>query len=143
MKLNILALVGIATFVSAIPAEDIALNITGGPVPDHGGGFSGTCSSWGGSYSQHVAELQATCYDDHGAQDTTSLDLNNCIENHNGNLGCAWNGHFLGSCNVENSLGTGNTVLSVSCADGRGGMVSRSIDVNDCVSNSNGGLSCH
>lgn len=41
--------------------------------------FSLTCNPWGGLYGSDYAILQATCNNGGGGQDTTSLNLNDCI----------------------------------------------------------------
>lgn len=54
--------------------------------------FAQTCSSWGGTFGsiggKGLAILQATCFTRSGDTRTTSLNLNDCIANDDGNLHC-------------------------------------------------------
>ena len=50
------------------------------------GGFSGSCSNY---YMQGNNVLTATCGNGSGGTQTSSIDLNRCIANYNGNLACA------------------------------------------------------
>ncbi|KAF8074633.1 hypothetical protein FPV67DRAFT_1474298 [Lyophyllum atratum] len=110
------------------------------------GGFAQSCSSWGGTYGntggRGIAIIQATCRTTTGASKTTTINLDQCYGNDNGNMNCRSGGGFGGSCSVDNSLSTGNTILAVTCKNTSGGSVQSQVDVNTCVGNLDGTLAC-
>ncbi|KAG8726323.1 hypothetical protein FRC12_023498, partial [Ceratobasidium sp. 428] len=65
------------------------------PGVSAGGGFSGSCSN---IYMDGNSRLVAHCGDGRGGSRDTSIDLNRCIANYGGNLACATNGGYGGSC---------------------------------------------
>ncbi|KAG8688920.1 hypothetical protein FRC08_011189 [Ceratobasidium sp. 394] len=99
-----------------------------------GGGFSGSCKNWYVSgYTLH-----ANCGDGHGGYRDTSKDLNQCIANYGGNLACATNGGFGGSCSgCEVVTGT-----YMKCHCGPGPNNTPTIDLNACIANYGGNLAC-
>ncbi|KAG8756802.1 hypothetical protein FRC12_010468 [Ceratobasidium sp. 428] len=72
-----------------------ALFFLAAPSVSAGGGFSHSCSSF---HMEGNSKLVATCGDGGGGHKTTSINLNDCIANYGGNLACAKNGGYGGSC---------------------------------------------
>ena len=86
--------------------------------------------------------LSATCYNADGKKVTANLDINTCIVNNGGVLGCQPGGGFANSCDGAIEL-RGTTVITTSCATGKKDeYVYATIDINDCIGNHNGVLAC-
>ncbi|QRV73814.1 CVNH domain protein [Ceratobasidium sp. AG-Ba] len=99
-----------------------------------GGGFSASCSGYGVSGTT----LTANCSDGKGGSRWSSIDLNRCIANYNGNLVCAANGGFGGSCS-----GCGIRTGAYMICGCRGGSNPTPIaNLDDCVANYGGNLAC-
>lgn len=80
-----------ATSVSASTTDVFAgPSATGLPSSDSSlyTDFSLTCSSWGGLYGSDYAILEATCDNENGGTNTTSINLNDCIANAGTSLVC-------------------------------------------------------
>ncbi|KAI0318790.1 Cyanovirin-N [Amylostereum chailletii] len=99
--------------------------------------FGATCSGESLA-SGHI--LFATCGDGHGGEPTSSIDLNKCVTNSGGTLECQVNGGFAGTCNTC-SIESGTT-LACDCGDGHGGYPHTVLNLNNCLSNKNGQLTC-
>ncbi|KAF8609768.1 Cyanovirin-N [Ceratobasidium sp. AG-I] len=97
-----------------------------------GGGFSASCSN----YYVSGYTLTATCGNGSGGTKTTSIDLNRCIANYNGNLACAANGGFGGSCSGC-GIRTGAYMICGCRPSG-----TPIIDLDSCVANYGGNLAC-
>ncbi|KAB5588688.1 putative effector protein [Ceratobasidium theobromae] len=83
----------------------------------------------------------ASCQDATGLEarkKTTVLDLNGCIVNRNGRLSCQANGRYDATCN---GCFVSDTTMTCSC-EGRVSTITTSINLDDCVSNLDGVLSC-
>ncbi|KAF8609767.1 Cyanovirin-N [Ceratobasidium sp. AG-I] len=117
---NILAAIGFSLFA--------AMSVSAG------GGFSASCSNF---YMQGNNVLTATCGNGSGGSKTTSIDLNRCIANYGGNLACAANGGYGGSC--SGCLIRTGTYMICHCGPNNGTPI---IDLNSCVANYSGNLSC-
>ncbi|KAG8748830.1 hypothetical protein FRC12_013763 [Ceratobasidium sp. 428] len=99
-----------------------------------GGGFSASCRNF---YMETKTKLVASCGDGRGGSRDTSIDLNRCIANYGGNLACATNGGYGGSCS-DCLIRTG-TYMRCHCGPNNG---TPTIDLNDCVANYGGNLAC-
>ncbi|QRW02750.1 CVNH domain protein [Ceratobasidium sp. AG-Ba] len=99
-----------------------------------GGGFSASCS--GASVSGTT--LTANCGNGNGGSRWSSIDLNQCIANYGGNLVCAKNGGFGGSCS-ECEIRTGVYMI---CGCSGGSNPTPIIDLDNCVANYGGNLAC-
>ncbi|KAH7923041.1 Cyanovirin-N [Leucogyrophana mollusca] len=99
------------------------------------GDFSRSCPD----YSVRGAILYAVCRRVDGSQVTTQLDLDHCLENGNGKLVCRQNGAYASSCSACSFSGT---TLSCQCRDEESHPQYTSIDLDQCVGNSNGNLVC-
>ncbi|KAB5589437.1 putative effector protein [Ceratobasidium theobromae] len=80
--------------------------------------------------------LQSTCRNRAGTYGTVYLDLNSCVVNTNGFLGCQSNGRYFQSCN---NCGISGTTLRCLCNPGPH---DTSLDLNRCVGNQDGQLVC-
>ncbi|CCM02471.1 uncharacterized protein FIBRA_04571 [Fibroporia radiculosa] len=102
-------------------------------------GFAATCGSSG---SEIVGTtFYATCTTDSGAQQSTSINLDNCVANYNGNLACATNGGYGGSCSGCEIV-TGVQYMECYCTDDAGQQEASILDLDNCLSNYNGNLAC-
>ncbi|KAI6021203.1 Cyanovirin-N [Pisolithus marmoratus] len=100
------------------------------------GDFAASCYN----YYLENTEFFATCRKDTGSDQATSIDLNQCVTNNRGALQCtSANGYYADTC--EN-CGLSGTNLDCTCGNGSGGTDSTSVNLNDCVGNSNGVLVC-
>ncbi|OBZ69390.1 hypothetical protein A0H81_10615 [Grifola frondosa] len=97
-----------------------------------GQGYAATCQNI--EYFPE-AGLEADCRNDGGNFVFTSLDLDLCVANYDGNLACAHNGAFSASCSGCELSGT---VLSCTCGNGSGGSSFPTLDLNTCIANQNG-----
>lgn len=98
------------------------------------GEFASTCTNIA---LQGDNVLSATCQTGSGTQSTT-LDLNECLTNSNGNL--MWNGaNYGGSCTGCTLSGT---LLTCQCNPVSGAAMTTTIDVDNGVTNCNGTLTC-
>ncbi|KAG9124072.1 hypothetical protein FRC07_012968 [Ceratobasidium sp. 392] len=111
-----------------------ALFLLAAPVVIAGGGFSHSCPSF---YMRGNNMLYAKCGNGHGGHKDTSIDLNKCIANYNGNLACAKNGGYGGSC--SGCLIHTGTYMRCHCGPHNG---TPTIDLNSCVANYDGNLAC-
>ncbi|KAL7926529.1 Cyanovirin-N [Trichoderma austrokoningii] len=85
--------------------------------------------------------LKADCLDGEGTHVITStIDLYKCLGNSNGVLQCLANGHFLASCN-KCTLQDG-TIFACQCRNGKQQVAMSWIDLNDCINNGDGELTC-
>ncbi|KAJ5591615.1 uncharacterized protein N7459_001984 [Penicillium hispanicum] len=101
--------------------------------------FANTCQNIDGSGTT----LRAECPEhENGPMRSTTLDLNRCIKNSKGGLKCGKNGNYAGSC-INCSI-RGHADFECQCrnADRDHKYVSAHIDLNKCISNSHGELSC-
>ncbi|KAB5589433.1 hypothetical protein CTheo_7127 [Ceratobasidium theobromae] len=80
--------------------------------------------------------MQANCRKKNGVFVTTSLDLNRCLVNTNGKLGCKSNGKYAQSCSNCQIIG-----YTLHCNCNPGGQATQ-LDLNQCVGNNDGQLSC-
>ncbi|KAH7920965.1 Cyanovirin-N [Leucogyrophana mollusca] len=99
--------------------------------------FSASCKS----ISLSGSILYADCRSESGNYAESALDTANCVANYDGNLSCASGGGYTGSC-TDCSLESGTTYLLCDCKNGSGGDPASLIDLNTCISNTNGALSC-
>ncbi|KAH7930616.1 Cyanovirin-N [Leucogyrophana mollusca] len=100
-------------------------------------GFSSSCNS----VSLSGSILYADCRSESGNYAESALDTANCVANYDGNLSCASGGGYTGSC-TNCALEAGTTYLLCDCKNGSGGDPASVIDLNTCITNSNGILSC-
>ncbi|KAI6006276.1 Cyanovirin-N [Pisolithus orientalis] len=92
------------------------------------------------SYYLENTEFFATCRTDSGSDQSTSIDLNNCVVNRSGALECvSSSGGYSASCEDCSLSGTD---LDCTCGNGSGGTDSASVNLNNCLTNSNGVLVC-
>ncbi|KIM66722.1 hypothetical protein SCLCIDRAFT_75972, partial [Scleroderma citrinum Foug A] len=97
--------------------------------------FAYTCNS----SSLSGTMLTAYCQLKDGSYGWSSLDLNSCLVNTNGILYCSQNGDYGATCS---SCSLSGTVLGCTCQDSQQAGQSASIDLNSCVTNNNGVLTC-
>ncbi|KAH7091890.1 Cyanovirin-N [Auriculariales sp. MPI-PUGE-AT-0066] len=83
--------------------------------------------------------MSATCKTTSGSTVRSGVSLNSCLGNSNGGFVCKKGGNAWLSCD---SFGLSGTFLSAICSNTSGGGVSTSIDLNNCIGNSNGQLVC-
>ncbi|KAB5589445.1 hypothetical protein CTheo_7113 [Ceratobasidium theobromae] len=83
--------------------------------------------------------LRASCRKVNGSYSTSTLDLNRCVVNNSGNLGCQSNGNYAYSCNYCGLVGSGSTTMSCQCSPG--GHYT-TLNLNNCVGNNDGSLTC-
>ncbi|KAB5590683.1 hypothetical protein CTheo_5879 [Ceratobasidium theobromae] len=95
------------------------------------GNYGATCS---GTTLQGNNIMFATCANGSGSNIRSSLDLNACIVNNGGTLGCQANGNYAVSCT---SCSVSGTTMTCTCTGRRS-----SINLNNCVTNRNGILTC-
>ncbi|KAJ7096890.1 Cyanovirin-N [Mycena epipterygia] len=103
------------------------------PVPDTN--FSSTCS--GISVNLGNLDLTATCQNSSGGTETTTIGLNSCVGNTNGELTAG--NSFSGSCE---DISFSGVELSALCRNPAGTLISTSLDLNAIFSNTNGVLTC-
>ncbi|KAH7422534.1 hypothetical protein KP509_12G013100 [Ceratopteris richardii] len=99
----------------------------------HACNFAASC----GGETLSRTTLTASCPGVDGNPVTSSIDLNSKISNSNGKLVCPGN-DFAASCS-NIGLSGGHTLLA-NCKDENGNVIQMSLDLNDCISNSNGHL---
>lgn len=95
--------------------------------------FNQSCSNLSLSGSM----LNATCRTRNGRNSSTSLDLNNCVTNNNGNLERGVN--FFNTCYGCNLNGA---TLSCRCRRRNGTSRDTSLNLGSFISNTNGFLTC-
>ncbi|KAJ7835504.1 Cyanovirin-N [Mycena leptocephala] len=101
-----------------------------------GSSFSSTCDNIVVNTSSLT--LTATCQTSGGVgTSTTTIDLNSCIGNTNGDL--VPGASFAGSCSNVQASGI---ELTASCQNDAGTTINTSIDFNVVLSNTNGVLTC-
>lgn len=98
------------------------------------GGFSNSCEN----ISFVNPTLQADCGNGHGQTDFSQLNLDQCVDNNNGQLTCG--GGFSFSC--QNCILEGTSGLVCSCRTEAGNYESTSLDLDNCVTNNGGHLTC-
>lgn len=87
--------------------------------------------------------LVATCSMINKTQQQTAISLDNCIANYGGNLACAADGDFSGSCDVSSCiLFQEGEYMQCSCGNGLGNQTSSVVNLGSCISNNNGDLTC-
>ncbi|KAI6006274.1 Cyanovirin-N [Pisolithus orientalis] len=100
------------------------------------GDFAASCYN----YYLENTEFFATCRTESGSDQSTSIDVNQCVTNDHGALQCvSANGNYADTC--ENCYLSG-TNLDCVCGNGNGGTDSASVNLNNCIGNSNGVLVC-
>ncbi|KAJ7320959.1 Cyanovirin-N [Mycena albidolilacea] len=105
------------------------------------GGFVATCTNTSVNISNVV--LTTTCRNSVGGLVTSSISLNSCIANANGQLVARFNGGFSASCPGVTFIGTGTTATLIGqCHNNGGTLVTSSIDLNVVFTNNNGLLTC-
>ena len=122
-------------YLTSLSYSFLALGLTAANV--HAGGFADVCKdiklfnkNW----------LEATCPDNNGIQKTSQLNLCNYLKiNNHGMLSWEINpsGHCLINCQEPSLNGSR---FEVRCFDGINWMYPNSLELNDHVSNINGGL---
>ncbi|KAB5589404.1 putative effector protein [Ceratobasidium theobromae] len=83
--------------------------------------------------------LQANCRKRDGSYGITSLDLNKCVTNNGSFLQCQRNGNYATTCEYCSLVETAKTNLACRCSPGPRYTV---LDLNKCVGNNNGQLTC-
>ncbi|KAH7907857.1 Cyanovirin-N [Hygrophoropsis aurantiaca] len=79
--------------------------------------------------------LYATCRTDSGTQSSTSLNLDACIANYNGQLACAANGYFSGSCDTASCelAAEDISVMECYCKNDSGSYVASLVDLGKWI----------
>ncbi|KAF3926261.1 hypothetical protein ABW20_dc0105278 [Dactylellina cionopaga] len=137
LSIAILALPSV--FSAAVP------NITSSEefVKRAGGGALNTCHNAGAALKGRDIYIQAFCGDGHGGYPFTSVNVNDCIANDDGNLHWRKNGGFSGSCSFDLSTGVqSNGALLVRCRKNNGSVAITGIFLNEHLVNRNGRLTC-
>ncbi|KAH7882511.1 Cyanovirin-N [Phlebopus sp. FC_14] len=98
------------------------------------GGFSETCSS----YWVSGTTLHADCLAIDQHIDSTSINLDICLVNSNGELGC-WRGDYGASCW---DCGLSGTIFGCTCNNDEHNPVYTSVNLDNCITNDNGALTC-
>ncbi|KZW00761.1 Cyanovirin-N [Exidia glandulosa HHB12029] len=98
-------------------------------------GFISTCEN----VSLSGSTLHATCINEGGGAGGSSLDLNRCITNNNGEMFCQFGGSAFGSCR---DCRLGGSELTCTCTRANQQTDVSSIDLNGCVGNLDGVLAC-
>eukprot|EP00250_Pteridium_aquilinum_P034723 c8003_g1_i1 orf=406-810(-) len=100
------------------------------------GNFSMTCSS---VQLVGTSSLQALCGDGLGGFATSSLDLDGHITNSDGSLECtSGDGNFSASCQSMSFASI--DALYADCFDAYGNLYQTSVNLDECVQNTNGEL---
>jgi len=73
------------TVFTSINLDSCVGNNNGGLVCSGGGNFANSCQ---GSSLRGSTDLVSSCRNEAGDFESTSIDLNNCLTNNNGQLGC-------------------------------------------------------
>ncbi|OBZ78215.1 hypothetical protein A0H81_02737 [Grifola frondosa] len=118
MQLSLLSIISVAL----VAASQVAAKAQNG--------FIGSCTGLSSQTATSCSRPARTT-----SSDSTSIDLNQCVENFAGTLECATNGNFANSCSSCSLQDT--DILSCNCGSG-----TTLKDLNDCVSNNNGQLTC-
>ncbi|KZW02683.1 Cyanovirin-N [Exidia glandulosa HHB12029] len=112
----------------------------------HARGFADSCHDYTIDSNGY---LKATCAVPNAADKTTQINLSNCLGNAGGRLQCQVNGGAMGSCRRCFFGGGKASVpppppaeMECDCGDGQGGWPTSWIDLNNCVSNTFGTLTC-
>ncbi|KAJ7195039.1 hypothetical protein GGX14DRAFT_575809 [Mycena pura] len=109
------------------------------PTPLNGAGA--TCHGW----QLGTDTVSATCGNGVGGEVTSTVSLNSCIANVNGVLVCSVGGDAAHSCSFTFMVvpDDADTVgLVGDCTNASGQSVSAGIDLNMCITNRGGFLSC-
>ncbi|KAJ7272384.1 Cyanovirin-N [Mycena rebaudengoi] len=135
------------TLLSSIVFSLCVLGSLGAPVVTTNveraanGGFVATCTNTSVNISNVV--LTTTCRTSTGGQITSSIGLDSCIANANGQLVARQSGGFSASCPGIVFVGTSTSAtLNGRCTNASGTVVSSSINLNDVFTNNNGILTC-
>ncbi|KAH7909425.1 Cyanovirin-N [Hygrophoropsis aurantiaca] len=99
------------------------------------GGFASSCSNYGVS----GGELYGTCRRDDGSTGSTEINLNGCLVNSNGQVGCRKGGDYAATCSDCSFSGT---TYTCECTNDDHKPVRSSVNLNDCITNDNGNLTC-
>ncbi|KAI6123753.1 Cyanovirin-N [Pisolithus thermaeus] len=92
------------------------------------GDFAASCFN----YYLENTEFFATCRTDAGSDQSTSIDLNQCVSNNNGALQCSSsNGYYSDSCS---SCGLSGTSLDCQCRTDSGSTDSASVNLSTLFS---------
>lgn len=83
--------------------------------------------------------LYSSCEGTDGSYISTSINLDQCVVNTNGNLSCSANGNYSSTC--SNCYLSGKTLVCT-CNNYNHVGQSASVNLNSCLSNSNGQLTC-
>ncbi|OSX63421.1 hypothetical protein POSPLADRAFT_1138977 [Postia placenta MAD-698-R-SB12] len=73
--------------------------------------------------------LVASCTADNGSQQSSTLNLNGCVANYDGDLNCAVNGGFAASCNVGSCGLAGGEYMQCYCRNNQGSQTSSIVDL--------------
>ncbi|KIM50845.1 hypothetical protein SCLCIDRAFT_110053 [Scleroderma citrinum Foug A] len=85
--------------------------------------------------------LYATCQSSDGSDVSTSIDLNQCVANTNGNLFCSKNGNYSATCSGC-GLSANAGYLVCTCNDYNQAGQYADIELDQCLTNSDGNLTC-
>ncbi|KIM64762.1 hypothetical protein SCLCIDRAFT_1212824 [Scleroderma citrinum Foug A] len=105
-------------------------------------GSADSLSDWSHSCQNYYLSgttLNASCRKENGQYGNTSINLNQCVTNTNGVLYCGKNGDYSPTCSGCNLSGTS---LDCQCKDKNQNEHSTSVDLNQCLTNNNGVLTC-
>ncbi|KZV96524.1 hypothetical protein EXIGLDRAFT_833613 [Exidia glandulosa HHB12029] len=84
--------------------------------------------------------LTANCINSSGLTTATSINLNTCLVNVFGQLGCGSEGQALKTCN---DCTVSSATITCSCLKGgNSDRLRSSVDSNNCIGNRNGALTC-
>ncbi|KAJ7107871.1 hypothetical protein C8R44DRAFT_885266 [Mycena epipterygia] len=110
------------------------------PTPDSNA--AGSCNDW--SLVPNEANLAAACRNAAGTVVGTNIAIGQCVGNNNGNLGCQAGGGAGASCVFFNIVqGSGVLEISAHCTTRSGGSNTvTNFNINDCLTNQNGQLTC-
>ncbi|KLO08358.1 Cyanovirin-N [Schizopora paradoxa] len=140
------------TFLSSVVLALCALQVSGSPIEERSpsvqkevrevdGGFVSTCTDTTVNTSNVV--LTTTCRNAAGDPITSSISLNSCIANANGQVVFRVGGNFANSCPGRAFLFTSTSAeMFAQCDNDSGQLVSSTIDLNSVFTNNNGILTC-
>ncbi len=96
-------------------------------------------SSTSSNISLDGAYLRALCADVEGQQQNSGIDLNTCVANIDGILKWAKDGNFAAS---SEGIQLNGSILTCDCNRTDGTMNSSQLNLDECITNLNGQLSC-
>ncbi len=111
----------------------LVLAAASGAVPKVGSrdsGFHGSCSGDNSEIRAGTIFLVATCQDDDQDQGATQFDLNNCLQNANGQLECFPQVGFFMTCEYDAKTTYQDAVLSMYCRNSTGSLLWSSYDLS-------------